>query len=219
MKKLLFFFAAAVCAAAGWAQTSSSLSATVKSQTLEVALTNPTENFVAFQMDITLPEGVTVESEGAVVLNKTRLDKNSEVPFAGAANSDFVIAYNKIDDSTVRVLAYNLKNRAISGTEGELFSMNFGGTTSENFVIDNVKFVSLTELREVELAQATSTSGASYLKGDVDLSGGVDSLDLALLVDIILKKVDPTATSNVDETGDIDSLDLALLVDILLKKI
>ena len=218
MKKILLFFAAAICAVASWA-ADATISATVKAGALEVALTNETEKFVAFQMDITLPTGVSVESEDAVVLNLERLNKNAEVPFAGAANSDFVIAYNVINSTTVRVIAYNLKNRAIEGTVGNLFTMAFTGETSDDFTISNVKFVTLSELNEVELATVTSTPGASYLKGDVDMNGTVDSLDLALLVDIILKKVEATATSNIDEAGDVDSLDLALLVDILLKKI
>lgn len=219
MKKILLFFAAAACAIASWAQTDATVSATVKSQTLEVALTNESEDFVAFQMDITLPSGVNVANENAVTLSLDRLTQNAEIPFAGAANSNFEIAYNVINSTTVRVIAYNLKNRAIEGTAGTLFTMAFSGETSENFTISNVKFVTLSALEEIELAIATSTPGASHKRGDVDMNGEVDTLDLSLLIDIILEKVAPTATSNVDESGDVDTLDLSLLVDIILEKV
>lgn len=219
MKKLLLFFAAAVCAAAGWAQTSSSLSATVKSQTLEVALTNPTENFVAFQMDIVLPSGVTVLNDGtAMALNDERLTKKAGTPVAGATNANFSLVYNVIDATHVRVLAYNLENRALDGTEGTLFTMTFAGTPEGDFNVEGIKFVTESALAEVELTPAVSENGSAVVPGDVDHSGEVDPLDLACMVDILLAKAEKVAEADLDGNGDVDPLDMSLLIDILLGK-
>lgn len=177
MKKILLLFAAAVCAIASWA-ADATVSATVKGQKLEVALANDAQAFVAFQMDITLPAGVNVEAAGAVVMNTDRLTEKTGTPVPGAANANFIIAYNKIDETHVRVLAYNLENRALAGTSGELFTMTFTGTTDENFTIDGIKFVTETELAEIELAIAESTKDAGVELGDVNLSGSVTISDV-----------------------------------------
>ena len=216
MKKILLFFAAAACAVASWAQ--STVSANVKGQELTVALDNDAQAFVAFQMDITLPDGVDVAASDAVVMNTDRLTEKAGTPVAGAANANFIIAYNKIDATHVRVLAYNLENRALAGTTGDLFTMTFSGTASENFAVGNIKFVTETALAEVDIDAVQSEVGADVLLGDVDHSGEVDPLDLACMVDILLAKADKVAEADLDGNGDVDPLDMSLLIDILLGK-
>lgn len=184
MKKLLFFFAAAVCAAASWAQ--STVSATVKGQKLEVALANDAQSFVAFQMDITLPDGVTVANDGtAIALNTERLTVKAGEPVPGAANANFIIAYNKIDATHVRVLAYNLENRALAGTSGELFTMTFTGSTDADFTIDGIKFVTETELAEVDLDAVQSEIGDAFVAGDINRDGAPTVSDITCLIRII----------------------------------
>lgn len=221
MKKLLFLFSAAVCALASWAQ--STVSATVKGQELEVALANDGQAFVAFQMDIALPEGVDVNSTGAVVMNKARLTEKSGTPVAGATDANFIIAYNKIDEHTVRVLAYNLENRALEGTSGKLFSMTFTGSTSETFTIDNSLFVTTNDLEEIMLALAESTTGSSVIIGDVNRDTRVNALDLTALLNITLNKLDGTENydleaANVNGDDKINALDLTALLNITLGK-
>lgn len=184
MKKILLLFAAAVCAVASWA-ADATVSATVKGQELKVALANDAQAFVAFQMDITLPAGVDVEAAGAVVMNTDRLTEKAGTPVAGAANANFIIAYNKIDATHVRVLAYNLENRALAGNSGELFTMTFTGTTAENFTIDNSLFVTVDDLAEIKLQIAESVASGAVI-GDINKSGGdPNGNDLVALVEII----------------------------------
>lgn len=223
MKKILLFFAAAACAIASWAQTNATVSATVKSQTLEVALTNKSEDFVAFQMDITLPEGVTGVS--AVELVPARLTPSTEtITIKGEeASLNFNIAYNQIDATHVRVIAYNLENRAIAGNEGALFNATFAGTPAANFVLDNVLFVTTTDLEEIMLALAESTTGSSVLIGDVNRDTRVNALDLTALLNITLNKLDGTENydleaANVNGDDKINALDLTALLNITLGK-
>lgn len=185
MKKILLFFAAAVCAIASWAQDAT-VSATVKSQTLEVALANPSEDFVAFQMDITLPEGVTVANSGAVALVPDRLTQPGTASTIDANETvNFIVAYNKISENVVRVLAYNLENRAIAGNEGTLFKVTFAGTPADNFEVSNVKFVTVTELNEVDLDAITSTIGETFVPGDINRDGEPTVSDITCLIRII----------------------------------
>lgn len=218
MKKILLLFAAAVCAVASWA-ADATVSATVKGQTLDVALANATDKFVAFQMDIVLPNGVTVLNDGsAMALNYERLTKKAGAPVTGATDANFYLVYNVIDATHVRVLAYNLENRALEGTAGTLFTMTFDGTPATDFNVEGIKFVTETALAEVDLAPAVSENGSVVVPGDVDHSGEVDPLDLACMVDILLAKADKVAEADLDGNGDVDPLDMSLLIDILLGK-
>lgn len=219
MKKIFLLLFAAACAFASWAE--STVSATVKGDKLEVALTNDAQSFVAFQMDITLPDGVDVAASNAVVMNKARLTEKEGNPVAGATDANFIIAYNQIDEHTVRVLAYNLENRAIAGTSGELFTMTFTGTATADFDVTGIKFVTKTALAEIDI-DAIKSSAGSVDVGNVNREGGVDINDLLALVDIL--SYGPTApecagydldAANVNGEDGIDINDLVALIEML----
>lgn len=186
MKKILLLFAAMICAVAGWAQDAT-VSATVKGQKLEVGLNNAAEDFVAFQMDITLPAGVEVAENGAVAIDPARLTPKSGTITIGdsEATLNFVVVYNQIDATHVRVIAYNFENRAIEGHDGALFNMSFTGTPGANFELANVKFVTVTELNEVDLGAISSTIGDAFVPGDINRDGEPTVSDITCLIRII----------------------------------
>lgn len=223
MKKILLFFAAAICAAASWAQDAT-VSATVKDQQLEVALTNPSEDFVAFQVDITLPDGVSVNANGAVALVADRLTQPGTASTIDANETvNFVVAYNQISEHVVRVLAYNLENRAIAGKEGTLFTMTFTGSTSENFTIDNSLFVTTSDLVEIKLALAESIAQNGEL-GDINKSGSTNLNDITALRQIIMNDVPAGAdydmkAADVNNSGGAPNLnDLTALIEYVMNK-
>lgn len=210
MKKILVFIAAAACAFTSWAQTNQ-LSATVSGDKLTVSLNNET-NYVAFQMDIVLPEGVTVDANGAIKLNEARLDKNATVSVAGAENSDFTVAYNTLSDGKVRVIAYNLANREIQGATGELFTVTLNGYEEGEISISNVKFVD-TALVEQSLATAIAEAGEASL--DVNGDGEVDAVDaLAILQDVLDETNTPAYDLNAD--GETDAVDALVVLQYVL---
>lgn len=221
MKKILLFFAAAVCAIASWAQ-GSAVSATVKGQTLDVALANATDKFVAFQMDIVLPSGVTVLNDGtAMALNDERLTKKAGTPVAGATNANFNLVYNVIDATHVRVLAYNLENRALDGTEGTLFTMTFAGTPEGDFNVEGIKFVTESALAEIDLATVKSEVGADFVKGDVTGDDSVDLYDVLAVIDLSLGKTNPAynlEAADTDGNGDFDLYDVLAIINYSLGK-
>lgn len=215
MKKIFLLLFAAVCAAASWAQ--STVSATVKGQELEVALANDAQAFVAFQMDITLPAGVTGVSD--IVMNTDRLTEKDGNPVPGATDANFILVYNQIDATHVRVLAYNLENRALAGTSGELFTVQFEGTPTSDFTIDNSLFVTTTNLEEIKLALATSTE-AAYVPGDVTGDGFVTAADIVAVVNIINGTDDPSFHYNYEAancSGDaiISAADIVAIVNLI----
>lgn len=228
MKKILLFFAAAACAIASWAQEAT-VSAIAKSNVLEVSLTNKSEDFVAFQMDITLPEGVTVADNGAVALVADRLTQpGTTTEIAGKQESvNFIVVYNKISESVVRVIAYNLENRAISGKDGALFNVTFTGSATEDFALSNIKFVTETALAEIALNNAVSVPGSSYRMGDiVGEDDAIDVYDLNALLDIMSDNIDSRyrleQANPVQAAGkpvEYDIFDLSAILDLMANEI
>lgn len=222
MKKIFLLMFAAAAALGSWAQSTAAVSATATSDKLSVALTNESEAFVAFQMDIVLPEGVTVANDGnAVTLNDQRLTAAafSGTAIAGAENANFVIAYNVIESSKVRVIAYNLENRALAGTEGELFTVAFTGTATGDFTVQNVKFVTKDALAEVDLEAVQSQLGSDKLLGDINMDGTVDGDDVAAAVSIYLNNVAipvDREAGDLNADGKVDGDDIALILSIYL---
>lgn len=222
MKKIFLLMFAAAAALGSWAQSTAAVSATATSDKLSVALTNESDAFVAFQMDIVLPEGVTVANDGnAVTLNDKRLTAAafSGTAIAGAENANFVIAYNVMESSKVRVIAYNLENRALAGTEGELFTVAFTGTATGDFTVQNVKFVTKDALAEVDLGTITSEPGTAGKIGDVDNSGEVNVFDIGALATIILGG-DTTGfnleAADVDGSNEVNVFDISALAQIIM---
>ena len=183
-----------------WAADIDVVKARLEGKTLKVSLTNTTP-FVAFQMDIDLPEGVTTEAP----VKGVRLSEN-----------DFVLAYNTINttDNVVRVLAYNLSNSSISGESGEaLFTMALSDKGNEPITLSNIIFADGTPT-EVGLPDATAA-----LAGDVNRDGTVNVNDLVALAGIIIG----SATEGLDldaadmnSNGNVEINDLVALAQLLI---
>ena len=183
-----------------WAADIDVVKARLEGKTLKVSLTNTTP-FVAFQMDIDLPEGVTTEAP----VKDVRLSEN-----------DFVLAYNTINttDNVVRVLAYNLSNSSISGESGEaLFTMALSDKGNEPITLSNIIFADGTPT-EVGLPDATAA-----LAGDVNRDGTVNVNDLVALAGIIIG----SATEGLDldaadmnSNGNVEVNDLVALAQLLI---
>ena len=84
--------------------------------TIPVSLENSNSNYVAFQMDIVLPQGVTpaLNEKGKIITSKSdRLEDSHSL----SCNYDE-------ENNIIRVLCSSLDNDVISGTSGELFSFD-----------------------------------------------------------------------------------------------
>ncbi len=201
MKKIILFLIMLVGSSPLLAADTDVVFARLDGKTLNVSLTNTT-TFVAFQMDIDLPEGVTVEAP----VKGVRLNENN-----------FLLVYNTYDTekNVVRVLAYNLTNSSISGENGEnLFSMALSGTGSEPITVSNIIFADNTPA-EVFLSDATAV-----ITGDVNKSGTLELNDLIALTKFIIGDntdgLDSDA-ADVNCDGTITVNDLIALVQILIQ--
>lgn len=191
--------------------------------TMHVLLNND-ENYVAFQMDITLPTGMTVESVKALT---SRLAQGSNVTIGDeSTETPFVVDYNTIDETNnvVRVVAYNLGNNAISGTKGEHI-IKLALKSSEEIAYNtvtascsNIKFVKVSDLSAATLAYDSTTD---MLLGDANIDGRVSVTDFTVVANKILGNTPATyselaADVNVDERNTVT--DLTGIANIILYK-
>lgn len=239
MKKLLFMamlFIGAMNAKADDQITGSlKVEAGNQSATLAVSLTNSI-TYVAFQMDVTLPAGWTVES--AAPAASARLINGGTVNLSavgGSANesTDFNLVYNVIGGNKLRVLAYNLKNTPISANAGELFTVKLtksgsaaAAATDWVATFSEVQFVTESMLKEVAMTVSNAgnkvTGETGALMGDVNHDGKVNALDLAKVVNYILGKAKSTdldlTLADMDGSTKVNAIDLAKIVNIFLAK-
>lgn len=190
MKKILLLFVAMICAAAGWAQEAT-VSATVTGEELTVSLTENGKQFVAFQMDIQLPAGVTVENDGtAITLMTDRLTQPGTASKIDASeNVNFKVLYNVLPDNRLRVIAYNLENREIGGTAGDaLFTVTLSAAPDEasDISLSNILFVTKNELAEIQIPEIDAISGRHPY--DIDGVEGVTVSDALFLLAYIVEE-------------------------------
>lgn len=200
MKKLLLLLTLLAHVAIGWAQDA--VTGTYTSNKLDVALSNNTE-FVAFQMDIALTDA---NFAGDPVAALDRLTEN------GGSNP-FILASNILTDGRLRVIAYNMANRAIAADAGTLFTVALNQKPT-NVEISNVLFVRSSDLAAINVNATTKAGGKP---GDVNGDDWVNAQDLTAIIDLILTN---QYNENADVNNDtyINAQDLTGVIDIILNK-
>lgn len=201
MRKLLFLAVMLVSSLAALAEdgvtAKVATSQDLKEATVSVFLTNDVQ-YVAFQTDIVFPTSMKLSASEPVPTGRL-VDKSGNVV-------NFTIAYQMVNDYTLRVLAYNMDNRAIAGTSGTcLFTVtltdqnaNAAAATASDWTpsLNQNLFVKNTDaLPEVNLTE-TSNVVNGYVAGDVVPNGEIDVNDIVGLIAIIYGK--DTTGLNVD---------------------
>lgn len=177
---------------------------------ITIALDNATD-YTAFQMEIKLPEGLSIESSGAMEI-------------VSAVNADHQVAYNTVDGVT-KVAAYSFDG-ASNGNEAFKATGDFliitvtadADYTPADVQIENIIFVTQSDLSAVTDFEVETEAG---LMGDVDGDGSVTVLDGLAIIDYYLKK-NPSpfnlAVADMDSDGAITVLDGLAAIDVYLKK-
>lgn len=188
------------------------VTAKVSGTNLNIGLVNET-SYVAFQMDIKLPAGVSASSIEAVANRLSQEGSDSEI-----GGTKFIVASNVLEGNVLRVIAYNLANAAIDKATGDILAITLdkAPAAASDIKITNIKFVTATDLAEMNLADVTGENGAKV--GDVNMDGTVDIFDV-LGVLTFMKGDDTTGLnqSAADVNGDtvIDIFDVIGILEIM----
>jgi hypothetical protein len=206
---------ALMVSAGAWAADKLTITPNIKAGetgTIAISLDNETA-YTAFQMEITLPDKLSIEEEGAIVIASERANLHQ-------------VKYNAVD-GVVRVAAFSFDgsdgNKAFNGNEGDLLIITVTAAadyTPADVTISDIIFVTEADLAAVKdiTAEMAEEDG---LMGDVDGDGSVTVLDGLAIIDYYLKK-NPTpfnvAVADLDQDGAITVLDGLAAIDIYLKK-
>ena len=167
--------------------------------------------YTAFQTDIYLPEGLTVEQE----------DGDYIFDLTSRKARDHNIASQTQADGAIRVMSYSPSIKAYSGNSGAL--VTFYVTASEDFIspgtifLKNILFTTVAG-SEVAFGDEACAVGTGS-KGDVNNDGIVNIADVTELIDYLLHgdaSLINLLNADVDQDGEVKISDVTSLIDILL---
>lgn len=135
MKKIIAIACMAWIALAGaWADNISAEDITLQkgeTKTVNISLTNTESNLVSFQIDLTLPEGISINKAGCSLSNRI-------------SDPDQELTIGKQSDNVYRIASTSFALTPISGTSGTLLTLSLtasadseGGTAT----LSNIRFV------------------------------------------------------------------------------
>lgn len=175
---------------------------------VEILLDNET-SFTAFQTDLSLPEGLSVDMQS--------------VALTGRKAEDHVLATNVLSNGDIRIMSYSMMIQPYSGNSGALVTFNV--TASESLsgpVVIRLKNNRFTNLqgREVQLDDTSCTVLVPSMVGDVNGSGDVTIADVTKLINYLLSK-DSSAchleNADLNGSGDVTIADVTMLINRLLR--
>lgn len=181
--------------------------------TVSILLDNGAE-YTAFQCDLYLPEGLSVEQEdGDYIFDLTT-----------RKGRDHMISSQTQAEGAIRVISYSPSIKAYSGNNGALVTFNviassdFEGPAS--ILLKNTLFTTVAGI-EASFADesCTVTASSSIQRGDVDGDGTVNISDVTSLIDYLLSGNPDninTLNADVDQDGNINISDVTALIDYLL---
>ena len=155
MKKYIFSIIAMVlCLMSVNAQTVSIADVTLNSgetKVISINLNNTQTNIVSFQMDLSLPDGITINKAGCELSSRIT-DENQE------------LVIGKQPDGSIRLTSTSFALTPIAGTSGEIIKLSLsaandakGGTAS----LSNIKLAT-SDSQKLTLEDASSKIGVTY---------------------------------------------------------
>lgn len=206
-----------------WAQNNLTVKPDIKAGeqgTITIALDNATD-YTAFQMEITLPAGLTIEKQ---------TNDYSAMSIVSEVNADHNVLYNQLESGVIKVAAYSFDgvstgNNAFKAS-GDFLVITVTAAadyTPADVQINDIIFVTQSDLAAVRegFTVVNQQPEPEVLMGDVDGDGVVKVLDGLAIIDYYLKK-DPkpfnVAAADLDGDGEIKVLDALAAIDIYLKK-
>ncbi len=195
-------------------QAEDKVTAKVSGTNLNIGLENST-SFVAFQMDIQLPAGVTASK-----VDKTgRLKQGANVTIEGVSTeTPFVIASNVLEGNVLRVIAYNLGNNIIEDATGDLLNIALSDAVADpsEVKLNTILFVKSSDLTESALDNVIGEEGR--VTGDVNGKDGFNFFDVTDIIEMYLGKKAPTAAADVNGKDGFNFFDVTDLIDYFLGK-
>lgn len=185
-----------------------------ETQTVSIMLDNET-TYTAFQTDIYMPAGLTIEMEdGDYIFDLT--DRKSR---------NHMIASQPQPDGAIRVISYSNRINSFSGNSGALVTFNVSAATDftgpATIALRNTLFTTTAGM-EIPLGDETCTVTVPAVgkKGDVNGDGSISISDVTALIDYLLSgnaNGISLVGADCNTDGSISISDVTALIDRLLQ--
>lgn len=182
---------------------SSEVNADKTSCTVAVSLDN-VDQIVALQLDIDIPEGMAAPA-GVTLTNRC---------------GDHIGATGVVTDNKYRVVVYSMKNTAITGNNGVIFTVNFTSASTiaaPSQALCNVSNVILCDINALD--KATTSTAEGYLAGDVNNDGKVNIMDVLAIIEIIndVPNTHNMRAADANGNGSVNIVDVLKILEIINK--
>ncbi len=155
MKKTILSIVAALCgiltASAEQLSVASPVLASSGTATVEIALSNEHTDLVAFQMDLTLPEGISIDKVGCTLSSRI-------------ADAEQKLTIGKLESGAYRLTSTSMLLAPISGKSGTLLTLKLttaAGCVGGQATISNIRF-STSSSERVDLNAVSFTINTLY---------------------------------------------------------
>lgn len=178
---------------------------------VEILLENEVE-YTAFQTDLYLPDGLTLDRQSVALTDRK--------------GADHMIATNQLADGAIRLMSYSLSVFPYSGTDGALVAMAIiASETLNGPVVIELRNSRVTTPggRETTLENSSCTVN-TFLLGDVNSDGRVNVSDAIVLINYLINETqngqDPSdfnrAAADFNRDGLINVSDASTLINFVL---
>lgn len=208
MKRSMFLLAGMLSTMLMSANDNVTLNVTGKNMT--ISLENQTA-YCGFQMDFELPEGMSI----------TSVEKGTRLVTEEGSKAPFDVDFDKIEGNTYRIIVLNDDCQAIEGNTGDLLTVEFSTSVTEQITATNIHFVLASNLKDVQLedAEATLPEEPTYIVGDANGDNKVTVLDYLGIAKYILQGAFDgfnVQAADVNDDGKITVLDYLGVAKIIL---
>jgi len=173
---------------------------------VEILLDNEAQ-YTAFQADLYLPDGLTVDRQSVALTSRKAADHS--------------IATSVLSDGAIRLMSYSMMVQPYSGNNGALVTLQVtaGESLSNPVVIGlkNCRFTSL-EGQETTLPD-TSCMVSFYKRGDANCDGNVNISDVTVIINKLLNGTASLVSLkaiDVNCDGNVNISDVTALINVLL---
>ncbi len=186
-----------------------------ETKTVNIYLTNTYSNYVGFQMDLTLPAGISINKSGCSLSNRFN-------------DPDQTLTIGKLGDNVYRLTSTSFALKRISGTSGTLLTISLtagadskGGKASISNIIFATKYYDYGKRRIDNVEFNINVEGGTFSLGDVNGDGSVGAADVSAMINYILKR--PNAAfifknADMNSDGTISATDVSALINVILHK-
>ncbi len=184
-----------------------------KQATLSLNLTNEDE-LIAFEFDLQLPDGITIAKD----------EDNDPIATLSSRCSDHSLAVSDQGNGLYHFLCYSNTNKIISGSEGELLSIELlcDGNVAVGTYQAMVKNIIFSDVDKNKITQANYTFDIEVIEaepGDVNNDGEINVMDVVEMVAYIMgdgAEGFVFAAADLYPDGAINVMDLVNLVELIM---